>query len=89
MSPDRQTDRPTDRPTDIAISRAPSHVFWCHLKLVVTKRICHISQMVSSSLTKVSDIFYLVVPLNLSLFGAKSHVWVSHRRLLETGVSRK
>ena len=64
---------------------------------------CHfsgyISQTVYSSLTKLSDIFHLPtklsdifhlpIPLNLSLFGARSHVQVSHRRLREADASRR
>ena len=42
-----------------------------------------------ASLTKLSDIFYLAIPLILSLFGAKSDVQVSNRRLRETGTSRR
>ena len=34
----------------------------------------HISQTVYSILTKLFDIFHLHIPLDLSLFGAKSHV---------------
>ena len=35
------------------------------------------------------DIFYSAIPLILSLFGAKSDVQVSHRRLQKTGTSRR
>ena len=49
----------------------------------------HISQVVKSSLMKFSGIFCLPIPLNLSLFGAKSEVQVSHRRLWEIGASRR
>ena len=49
----------------------------------------HISQTVYSSLTKLSDIFCLPILLDLSLFGAKLHIWVSHRRLREIGTSRR
>ena len=38
------------------------------------EEIGHISQTVKASLTKLSDIFRLPIPLDLSLFGAKSHV---------------
>ena len=51
------------------------------------KKTGHISEMVKASLTKLSDILHLAIPLHLRLFGAKSHVYVSHRRLRETGVS--
>ena len=37
------------------------------------EKIGHISQTVKASLTKFSDIFHLPIPLDLSLFGAKSH----------------
>ena len=37
----------------------------------------HIAQIVYSSLTKLSDIIHLPIPLDLCLFGAKSHVKVS------------
>ena len=39
--------------------------------------------------TKLSDVFHLAIPLNLSLFRAKSHVYVSHRMLRDTGASRQ
>ena len=38
------------------------------------EKIGHISQMVKASLMKFSVIFYLPIPVDLSVFGAKSHV---------------
>ena len=38
------------------------------------KKTGHISEMVKASLTKLSDILHLAIPLHLRLFGAKSHV---------------
>ena len=41
----------------------------------------HNSQMVKASLTKLSDILHLAIPLHLSLFGAKSHIGESQEAL--------
>ena len=38
------------------------------------EKISHISQTVKASLMKFSVNFYLAIPVDLSLFGAKSHV---------------
>ena len=46
-------------------------------------------QTVKASYTKLSEFFHLPIPLDLRYFRAKSDVWGVHRRLRETGGSRR
>ena len=47
------------------------------------------SQTVKASYMKLSEFFRLPIPLDLRYFRAKSDVWGVHRRLRETGGSRR
>ena len=49
----------------------------------------YISQTVKASLTKLSEFFHMAITLLISLLRAILHVYVSRRRLQETGASRR